>query len=71
MTNNPDLWEVRELPGDLALEMRGGDKPALVLVQGENRVRIELAHAKVLVAALTDAAAGLAELLASDGVYHA
>jgi ribosomal protein L12E/L44/L45/RPP1/RPP2 len=68
---DPDLWEMRTLPGALALEFRGEDKPALVLVQGDNRVRVELARVKALVAALTDAAADLAELLASGGVYHA
>ena len=30
-TDNPDLWEVRELPGELALELRAGNDPALVL----------------------------------------
>ena len=25
------LWEVRPLPGGLALELRGGDNPALVI----------------------------------------
>jgi hypothetical protein len=47
---------VRELPGRLALEMRAGDDPALVLrstasegvAQGENRVRVELPHVKAL-----------------------
>jgi hypothetical protein len=56
MTDIPDLWEVRELPGGLALGMHAGDDPALVLrstasewvVQGENRVRVELAHVKAL-----------------------
>jgi hypothetical protein len=56
MTDNPDLWEVRELPGGLALEMPAGDDPALLLrstasegvAQGENRVRVELAHVKAL-----------------------
>jgi hypothetical protein len=43
----------------------------LVLVQGDNSIRIELTRVKVLVAALTDAAADLAELLAAGGVYHA
>jgi hypothetical protein len=37
MTDNADLWEVRELPGGLALKMRGGDEPALVIVQGRGR----------------------------------
>jgi hypothetical protein len=54
---NGDLWEVRPLPGGLALELRAGDKPALVLAQGENRVRVEMAHVKSLVAALAEAAA--------------
>ena len=71
MSSDPDLWEVRSLDGGLALELRAGDEPALVLVQGENRVRVDLAHSKALVAALTDAAADLAEVLASGGVYHA
>jgi hypothetical protein len=62
---------VRELPNGLALELRAGDDPALVLVQGENRVRVELTQVKALVAALVDAAADLAEVLASGGVYHA
>jgi hypothetical protein len=56
MPDNPDLWEVRELPGGLALGMRAGDDPALVLrstasegvAQGGNRVRVELAHVKAL-----------------------
>jgi hypothetical protein len=65
-----DLWEVRTLPGGLALELRAGDDPALVLVQGENRVRVDLAHVKALVAALAEAAADLAGVLAAGGVYH-
>ena len=65
------LWEVRELPGGLTLELHAGDSPALVLVQGEKRVRVELSRVKGLVAALTDAAAELAELLAAGGKYHA
>ena len=56
MTDNPDLWEVRELPGGLDFEMRVGPDPALVLrsaapegvAQDENRVRVELAHVKAL-----------------------
>jgi hypothetical protein len=32
---NPDLWEVGDLPGGVALELWGGDAPALVLAQGE------------------------------------
>jgi hypothetical protein len=44
---------------------------APVLVRGDNTIRIELTRVKALVAALTDAAADLAELLASGRVYHA
>ena len=29
-----EIWDARPLPGGLALELRGGDKPALVMVQG-------------------------------------
>jgi len=71
MTDDADLWEVRTLAGGLSLELRAGEEPALVLVQGEDAVRIPLAEAKALVAALTDAAADLAEVLATGGVYHA
>ena len=66
-----DLWEVRTLPDGLTLELWGGGNPALVLVQGDRRVRIDLPHAKAVVAALVDGAADLAALLASGGVYHA
>jgi hypothetical protein len=59
------------VPSGLTLELHAGDDPALVLTQGENQVRVELLHVKPLVAALTDAAADLAEVLASGGVYHA
>jgi hypothetical protein len=31
--DSPDLWEVRELPGELALELRAGNDPALVLTR--------------------------------------
>jgi hypothetical protein len=41
-----------------------------VIAQGENQVRVELAHVKALVAAFVDAAADLAELLAVGVVYH-
>ena len=33
MTDSPDLWEVRELPGELALELGAGNDPALVLTR--------------------------------------
>jgi hypothetical protein len=55
VTNNPDLWEVRDLPHVLALELWGGDNPALVLTEGESRVRVELPHVEGLVATLVDA----------------
>ena len=50
------MWEARPLPDGITLELRAGDHPALVLVQGENQVRIDLAHAKVVVAALVTCA---------------
>jgi hypothetical protein len=62
--------EVRDLPGHLRLELHAGDHPALVLTQGENAVRIELAQSHHIIAALTDAATDLGELLAVGGVYH-
>ena len=71
MSEQTDLWEARELPGGLALELRAGDDPALVLVQGDNRVRVELDRVKAVVGALVDAAADLVEVLASGGMYHA
>ena len=43
------LWEVRTLPGGLALELQG-NPPALVLVQGSDRVRVNLAYVKTVVA---------------------
>jgi hypothetical protein len=66
-----DLWEVRTLPNGPALELWGGGNPALVLSQGERRVRVDLPHVKPVVAALVDAAADLAEVLAAGEVYHA
>ena len=33
MTDSPDLWEVRELPDELALELWAGNDPALVLTR--------------------------------------
>jgi hypothetical protein len=66
-----DLWETRALPGGVTLELCGGGTPVLILVQGENRVGIELADVKEAVAALTDAAVDLVGLLATGGVYHA
>ena len=71
MNDNPDLWEMRTLTNGLTLEMLAGDDPALVLAQSENRARVEFASVECLVAALTDAAVDLAEVLASGGVCHA
>ncbi len=70
MTDNPNLWDVRDLPGGVTLELRAGDEPSLVLAQGDNRVRMELPNVETVVAVLVDAAADLAEVLASGGVYH-
>jgi len=49
MIDNPNLWEVRSLPDGLRLELWGGGIPALVLVQGERRVRVDLPHVKAVV----------------------
>lgn len=54
----------------LSLELRG-DPPGLVLVQGSDRVIVELAHVKTVVVAMVDAAADLAGVLAAGGAYHA
>jgi hypothetical protein len=66
-----DLWRSRTLPDSITLELRAGDNPALALLQGENRLKVELAHITGVVAALADAAADPAELLAVGGQYHA
>ena len=66
-----DLWETRTLPHGTVLELRAGNDPTLVLTQGDNHIRVRLSNVKALVAAMTDAAADLAEVLASGGVYHA
>ena len=70
-TDSSDRWEIRELPGGIALELHAGAVPALVLVQGNSRIRVELTRVKALVAALTDAAADLTDDLASRGTHHA
>ena len=44
---------------------------SLVLAQGERRVGVDLPHAKVVVAALVDAAADLAQVLAAGARYDA
>jgi hypothetical protein len=71
VSDDPGLWEVRTLSDGLTRELWDGGNPALVLAQGERRVRVDLAQVKPVVAGLTDAAAGLAELLASGGRYDA
>ena len=45
-----DLWEVRTLPDGLALELHG-NPPALVLVQGSDRMRIDLIRGKTMITA--------------------
>ena len=62
-----NLWESRTLPDGITLELRAGDNPALVLLQGKNQTQMELAHIKAVVAALADGAAALADLLATGG----
>ena len=54
-----------------ALACDGGDKPSLVLVQGNDQVRVELAHVKAMIAAMGNAEADLAGLLAAAEVNHA
>jgi hypothetical protein len=71
MTNNSNLWEVRELPDGLSLELWSGANPVLALTQGERRVVVDLPHVKAVMAGLTGAAADLAELLAAGDGYHA
>jgi hypothetical protein len=57
-THDADLWEVRTLPDGMTLELWGGANPALVLVQGERRVRVNLADVRAVVAGLVDAGGG-------------
>jgi hypothetical protein len=59
------------LPSGTVLELRAEDEPPLALMQGDNQMGVKLGRVKAVVAALTDAAADLAEVLASGGVYHA
>lgn len=51
--------------------MKAGEDPALALTQRDNRVRVELAQVKALVAALTNADADLVGVLAGNGTHHA
>jgi hypothetical protein len=69
---------VQTLHGRPWLDLRGGDKPGFVIVQGSNRVIVELAHVKSIhsaslrdgmIAAMGNAAAERAGLLAASGVY--
>ena len=60
---------MRSLHGGLGLELRG-NPPALVIVQSSDRVRLDLAHVKVVIAAMGDAAVDLAGLVAAGGVYN-
>ena len=66
-----NLWESRTLPDGITLELRAGDNPAMIIVQGKDRIQVELAHVKDMVAMLADGAADLAGLLAVGGKYHA
>ena len=69
---------MRELPGELAREMRTDNDRVLVLRtidseavnRGKNRVRVELAHVKGLVAALAEAAADPVALPTTSGEYR-
>jgi hypothetical protein len=70
MSSIESPWEVRDLPGQLSLELHAGDHPGLVLAQGENAVRVELVHARHVIAALTDTAADPAQILAVGSRYH-
>jgi hypothetical protein len=49
MTDTPDLWEVRKLPDRITLELHAGAVPALILVQGDNSIRIDPTRVKALV----------------------
>lgn len=72
MTDQPDLFQVHKLDGVLTLGLRAGDKPSLILVQSDDRIREDLPNIKPLVEALADAAVVLAEILAAEnGPNHA
>lgn len=59
----------RRLPAGVVLEAVAGEDPALVLVQGPNRVRVPLSEVQVL-AALTDAAVALASVRVEEGEHE-
>jgi hypothetical protein len=61
MTDRP--WDVPGACAGLTLELHVGHRPALVLRQDDQAIRVELAHVNGLVAALVDGAADLAEVL--------
>jgi len=52
-----DLWEMRGAEVGLALDLHGGDQPALVLRQAGQAIGVQADHTKGLVAALVDGAA--------------
>jgi len=49
-----DLREVRTLVGGLILELHG-NPPTVVLIQGSDRVRVDLANVKTAIVAMGDA----------------
>jgi hypothetical protein len=57
------LWLSRKTASGMVIELRAGDRPALVLTQVTNRIRIDLTDVRLLAAAWADGAAELAELL--------
>lgn len=67
----PRSREERILPEGLALHLRAGDDPGLVPVREENRVTVEPAGIRGLVAALANAVADLTKVRANCGVHHA
>ena len=69
--SSPDLGELRKVDAGRAREIQAGDAPALVLVQGENRITLHLTQVRGVVVALTDGAADLAASLANSKVHHA
>ena len=50
MTNTTDLWKSLDLASGLTLELRAGTEPCLTLLQGEDRISVELSNVKTLVA---------------------